>query len=437
MNAVPGKVEAVKPIPAKEYISKEWALLEKERLWPRVWQMACREEEIPTAGDFYTYEIMDESISVVRRADGSIGAFFNVCPHRGRRLTEGCGKMGKFHCRFHGWQFDLNGKPIEVVDRHDWGDTLQDEEITLRSVRVATWGGWVFINMDPKAESFDEFLGPAKPILDPFKFENMRYAWRKQIKLPCNWKIIMEAFNEGYHVQTTHKQLVPLYNDLTYSKAFGKHGMFGATEDGLFGLPSPRLGPVQGDLRKGLHAFNLEIYSTLRALSSAQMVRAGERLVEEVPENASIMEVLTAFTQFHKEETEKAGLPWPDMTVEQIVAGGTDWHIFPNMIFLPTPTGALCYRARPLGDDPDRCIFEVYVMELYGEGAEPKVEVEYADDWRKVDWGLILGQDFENVEEIQKGLKSQGFRGARPNPAQERAMINFHRVLNEYVQGNG
>jgi phenylpropionate dioxygenase-like ring-hydroxylating dioxygenase large terminal subunit len=439
MNAIPGKpeVEAVEPIPAKVYISREWAQAEKERLWPRVWQMACREEEIPSAGDFYTYEIADESITVVRRADNSIGAYFNVCPHRGRRLTEGCGKMGKFHCRFHGWQFDLHGKPIEVVDRQDWGDTLKDEEITLQSVQVASWGGWVFINMDPKAEPFEAFLGPAKPILDPFQFDKMRFVWRKQIKLECNWKVILEAFNEGYHVQTTHKQLVPLYNDLTYSKAYGKHGMFGATADGLFGLPSPRLGPPQGDIRKGLAAFNAEIYSTLRACSTLQMVRAGERLVKELPETATPMEVFTAFNQFHKEEAEKDGLPWPEMTQEEIMAGGTDWHIFPNMVFLPSPTGALCYRSRPRGDDPDHCTFEVYVLERYAEGKEPKVEVEYADSWRDVDWGLILSQDFANVEEIQKGLKSRSFRGARPNPYQEVASINFHRVLQEYVEGQG
>src|SRR5437764_11512556 len=102
--------------------------------------MACREEEIPQPGDFYTYDIADESITVVRRPDGSIGAYFNVCPHRGRRLTEGCGRMGRFHCRFHGWQFDLDGKPADIVDREDWGEKLNDSEITLQAVQVDTWG---------------------------------------------------------------------------------------------------------------------------------------------------------------------------------------------------------------------------------------------------------------------------------------------------------
>ena len=106
-------------VPVDVYISRDWLELEREKLWPKVWQWVCREEEIPNPGDFYTYDILDDSISVIRRQDGSIGAYFNACPHRGRRLTEGCGRQGKFHCKFHGWQFDLQGTPVEIVDRDD------------------------------------------------------------------------------------------------------------------------------------------------------------------------------------------------------------------------------------------------------------------------------------------------------------------------------
>ncbi|MBW8755492.1 MAG: Rieske (2Fe-2S) protein, partial [Sphingomonadales bacterium] len=111
-------------IPVAAYVSADYVRLEKERLWPRVWQMACREEEIPRPGDYYTYDIADESISVVRRQDGAIAAYHNVCPHRGRRLTAGCGRTAKFHCKYHGWQWTLDGKPAEIVDREDWGGSL-------------------------------------------------------------------------------------------------------------------------------------------------------------------------------------------------------------------------------------------------------------------------------------------------------------------------
>lgn len=419
-------------VPSAAYISPDYVRLEKQRLWPRVWQMVCREEEIPNSGDYYTYEIADESVTVLRRKAGALAAYYNVCPHRGRRLTEGCGRMGRFHCKFHGWQWSLDGKPADVVDRQNWGDCLADEEITLQSVKVGSWGGWVFINMDPDSESLEEFLEPARSMLDAFEFEKMRYAWRKCIVMPCNWKVALEAFNEGYHVQTTHRQLLPWFDDLTYSAAKGRHGMFGYAPTALFGLPSPRLGEVTGDIRSGLYMFNQLIWDQLKATTTEEMLAAGKRLME-LPEDADPLTVYTSFAQFHREESAKNNRPWPNVTPEALMAAGTDWHIFPNLVFLHQPTNVLFYRARPNGDDPDSCIFEINVMERFGEGAEPGAEVEVGSDWNSVDWGLILEQDFQNMGEVQKGMKSQGFRGARPNPVQERIISNFHRVLHHYL----
>jgi phenylpropionate dioxygenase-like ring-hydroxylating dioxygenase large terminal subunit len=422
-------------VPADAYISPDFAKAEKQKLWPYVWQWACREEEIPNAGDYVTYEVCDESITVVRKQDGTIAAYHNVCPHRGRKLTSGCGRMGRFHCKFHGWQWDLDGRPVAVVDRQDWGDRMPDEEIMLAPVKVGSWGGWVFVNMDPEAESLDEFLEPAKAVLDPYEFEKMRYKWRKRVRMDCNWKVALEAFNEGYHVQTTHRQLLPNFDDRTYSKVYGKHGMFGAPADALFGLSSPRLGGPEGDLRTGLYEFNREVWETLRATTTPEIMEAGRRL-SGLPENTPIAEIYGAFMRFHREELEKNGIGSPDVTPEQVMAVGIDWHIFPNMVFLPQPTNLLGYRARPDGENPDRCIFEVYVLERFAEGQVPKAEVESADDWRDVDWGLILTQDFQNMSEVQAGMRSRGFKGARTNPVQEKAVSNFHDTLWQYVHAD-
>lgn len=421
-------------VPVAAYVSPDYVALEKQHLWPRVWQMACREEEIPRPGDFYTYDIADESISLVRKPDGSIGAWHNVCPHRGRRLTAGCGKMGKFHCKYHGWQWNLDGKPVEIVDRADWGDALQDADVTLHAVKVACWAGWVFITMDPDAPSLDAFLGEAKTRLEPYEIDRMRYVWRKRISLPCNWKVAQEAFMEGYHVQTTHRQLLPYFNDSTYSEAFGDHAMFGYRPDAIFGLPSPRLGNCQGDMRRGLYEFNREIWDTLKATATEDMLAAAKRLIE-LPDDASVWDVYGAFAQFHREEAARSGRPFPDITGEQLMAGGTDWNIFPNLVFLHQPTNVLFYRARPDGDDPDRCIFEVNALERFAEGQEPQgVEVEVADDWTKVDWGLILAQDFQNMGEVQRGMKSRAISHLRPNPVQEVEIGNFHRVYHRFVR---
>ncbi|MEO5599003.1 MAG: Rieske 2Fe-2S domain-containing protein, partial [Novosphingobium sp.] len=86
------RVRDVIRVSRDNYISREFVQKEKENLWPKVWQVACREEQIPNPGDFIVYDVADESIVVVRDRDGtSVSAFFNVCPHRGRQIMQGCG----------------------------------------------------------------------------------------------------------------------------------------------------------------------------------------------------------------------------------------------------------------------------------------------------------------------------------------------------------
>ena len=85
--------------------------MEVDLLWSRVWQMACRLEEIPEPGDFVEYEICDQSIIVVRQADRSIKAFHNACRHRATQLANGSGRLGggQIVCPFHGWRWNLDG----------------------------------------------------------------------------------------------------------------------------------------------------------------------------------------------------------------------------------------------------------------------------------------------------------------------------------------
>ena len=425
-------------IPAENYISPEFAKREAELLWGRVWQMACREEEIPKVGDFYTYDICDQSVVVVRVAADEIKAYHNVCPHRGRTLTEGCGHAARLFCKYHGWSWSLDGTIAKVVDRHEWPEAMvSDEELNLMPVKVGRWAGWIYINLDPESVSLEDHLAPAKAYLDPFDLGGLRYHWRKSAIMNCNWKVILEAFNEGYHVQTTHSQMLRYFDDWTQSYAHGRHAHFGYWESLPMGSRSPRLtgGAPTEDIRPGIRDYMDDMAVTLNAGSSVQAVHAGRRVEQEVPPGTPPMEVLMKFGQFLYEHAISLGLKWPDISAEQMQAAGIDWHLFPNQIMLMGPTGLLGYRARPLGNDPDKCIFDVYSMQRDPEGQEPKnVDVEWSQDLTDKDfWGLILTQDFANVAEVQKGMKSKGFKGARPNPLQEVAVLNFHQALTEFM----
>jgi phenylpropionate dioxygenase-like ring-hydroxylating dioxygenase large terminal subunit len=194
-------------IPIDAYASREYAEAEGERLWSKVWQSACRLEEVPNVGDYVTYDIGDESIIVVRTAPDRIRAFYNVCQHRGRRLTSGCGHTRQFFCRFHGWRWNIDGENIHITNEEDWGGCLTPENTALAEIKLDTWGGWVWINMDPNCEPLQHYLKPAAELLDPYRLDKMRYRWRQWLYFPCNWKTALEAFNESYHARISHPHL--------------------------------------------------------------------------------------------------------------------------------------------------------------------------------------------------------------------------------------
>ncbi|MDP9141409.1 MAG: Rieske (2Fe-2S) protein, partial [Pseudomonadota bacterium] len=143
-------------IGVEAYTSVEYARAERDRLWRKVWQQVGRIEEIPAVGNYLAYEILEDSVIVVRTAADTIKAYHNVCPHRGRRLVDipqgakqGCGRKTAFTCGFHGWRFNLDGENTHIPHKDDWCGALTGENTHLSEVRVDAWGGWLWINMDP------------------------------------------------------------------------------------------------------------------------------------------------------------------------------------------------------------------------------------------------------------------------------------------------
>jgi len=425
-------------VPKADFIDPAFARQEADHLWPKVWQLACRLEEIPDVGDFVTYEILTDSIIVVRAGPDEVRAFHNVCPHRGNQLTQGCGHARQFVCSFHGWRFALDGQNTKVVDRGDWGDCLKDEDIRLSDVQVGQWGGWVFINMDPGCQHFEDFIEPMASRCNKFEFDKLRFAWYKTTIVPANWKTVIGAFTEFYHVQTTHSQMLVYTNDYSTSRAMGRHGWI--SYDSGTGLPigrSPRLAPKEEpDFRNYVLEYAEQFKNDLDAMQTARAYQATQRLRTELTADATPIEVLTKWGEFTYQAAIDEGSGWPaDLTPEYLAESGFDWHVFPNTVFLhPAIEAVLWYRMRPVLGDPESCIFDVWSLERFAPGKEPPLKRQFFEDWRDGDWPLIYRQDFANIPKIQKGMRSRGFKGARTNPIQERAIVNFHRVLRRFMQ---
>jgi phenylpropionate dioxygenase-like ring-hydroxylating dioxygenase large terminal subunit len=425
-------------IPKADFLDRAFHELEKEHLWPKVWQNACRLEEIPNVGDYTVYDIIDDSVVVVRSGEDEVRAFHNVCPHRGTLLVEGNGNAKQFVCSFHGWRFGVDGRNIKVIDRQDWGGCLSREDTDLTPVQAGVWGGWVWINMDPECQPLDAFLEPMKSMCALFEFEKLRPAWYKSVIVPANWKTALGAFTEFYHVQTTHAQMLTYTQDYSISRAMGRHGWISYA--GGTGLPvgrSQRLPPREiPDFREYLFEYAHQFKHDLQAMQTERAYQATQRLREEVPADAPPEEVLGKWAQFIHEAAVGSGAGWPEgLTPEYIAESGFDWHVFPNTAFLhPAIEAVLWYRFRPYGDDHQRCLFDVWSLERFPPGEEPEVEHQIFEDWRDGDFPLIFRQDFLNIPKVQKGMKSRAFKAGRPSPVQERAVSHFHRTLRRFLQ---
>lgn len=414
-------------MPRARYTSPEFAAAEQDRLWGRVWQVACREEEIPDAGDYCEYVIGDQSVLVVRDAAGRIGAFANTCLHRGTRIAEGAGCFdeGSMRCRYHAWRYDLDGRLIEVVDPDEF-DPIPGNA-GLPRVRVESWGGFVWVTLDAQAPPLLEFLDPLPSLLAPYHLDRMRIRWYWSTILPANWKVVVDAFNEGYHVQGTHPQLLPWTDDVSLEyEPLGIHAHYGRLPNARRELrPSPRLGLTEWDEAKILHAF-------VEGLGGL-FYKDEKELVDEIISTPVEGESLLARYQHGKRGLlERRGVPVDGFTDDQITSA-EDVLFFPNMIGPIYPGSAILFRVRPDGADPDRAIKDTWFLEFPPPGVEAKKpKKRFYPDWTERDWGIITNQDYENMAHVQAGLKTRG-PGLRLNRRQESNVLHMHRMIDRYL----
>lgn len=403
-------------VPIERYTARAWHDVEVETLWRRVWQMACREEEIPEVGDHVLYEIADHSLIVIRSAPGEIRAFHNTCLHRGRALRDGDGHASVLRCPFHGWAWKLDGTLASVPCRWDF-QHVDPAAYRLPEARVGTWGGFVFVNLDPACAPLADHLGDLPRHFEAWPLERRTKEAHVAKVLPCNWKVAQEAFMEAYHVAATHPQLLPGIGDAnsqydvwpTFSRAITANM-----------TPSPHLGwqPTEQEQLDSMLS---------RSLDAEPLVR--------VAEGATARRTLASMSRAQ---------------LAHVVAGAQDlsdaeladsfyYTLFPNL----HPWGAynrITYRFRPWRNDPDRCVMEVMVLAPYG-GEKPKPAPVHwlADD---EDWtcapelgflARVFNQDTANLGRVQAGLRAARHSHVTFATYQETKIRHFHALLDAWT----
>jgi phenylpropionate dioxygenase-like ring-hydroxylating dioxygenase large terminal subunit len=429
-------------VPAGRYYDPAFAALERDRLWPRVWQMACRLEEIPSVGDFVEYTICDQSVLIVRLDDGTVRGYHNACRHRATQLAKGTGTFdgGRIVCPFHGWRWNLEGENTFVYGPHAFDPPqLTADELCLRQVLVDTWAGCVWINLDPDAPPLRQALGPMPRLLDPLGVEDMRVLWWKEVILPANWKMAQEAFLEGYHVPQTHIQLT-----LGHPEQYDPDSLIYSVHP--HGHSSFQLRP-NAQAKKGQQVGVSEIDAIIESshlLSSGleAMTLPREVHVIEGMRHRTIPEGSTFGAELVKalyEYAAGAGIPLPPPDPAALARWGGMFFMFPNYFVLPQYGNALVYRVRPHGDDPETCAFELWSLTIPAAGDQvprPSLAGPYAPDDAD-HWPRIPLQDFSNIGRQQWGIHSQSVDGLRLSHTYEGGIANMHRELDHYLGGGG
>jgi phenylpropionate dioxygenase-like ring-hydroxylating dioxygenase large terminal subunit len=406
-------------VPKERYFDADFYQLEVEQLWPRVWQMACRLEELPEAGDFVEYEILDQSVVVVRTEDMAVRAYQNTCRHRGVRLAVGRGKFESgFVCPFHGWCYGLDGANTHIPRRKTFAEhNVQAGDIDLVPVRCEVWGGCAWINLDDSAPPLRQCMEPAASILDAWKVESLRSEWWYAARLPVNWKLAIEAFVEMYHVVETHPQLaIPgMRYSLRPGAPFDPRAFIEAEIQYLRGMSDGMAGMV--------HANDVRVAESLR-----DMELPADPALAISTWNSALND---AVTRWQRER--RADMP----DVNALDARGwndTFYQCFPHYFVLPMYSSASSYRFRPLG--PEETLMEIWSLTRFPEGEEPEPPTP-PEAWEANDprWPPIPQQDFSNLPRQQKGLHAKGFEYMRLNEQLEGHISNFERTIDGFLAG--
>jgi phenylpropionate dioxygenase-like ring-hydroxylating dioxygenase large terminal subunit len=181
---------------------------EKEirRIFLRSWFPVFPASDLARPRDFLVWDQLRQSVVIVRQDDGSLAAWHNVCQHRGSRIVGKSGHCdgGRFKCPWHGFVYDLTGSVATVPLRESF-DAQEIKGLRAPSVRASEWSGYVWLCFSEDAPPLREYLGAIWDELEYYRMERFQTRFRTRVNLKANWKLVVDAFNETWHVPFTHQ----------------------------------------------------------------------------------------------------------------------------------------------------------------------------------------------------------------------------------------
>jgi Rieske 2Fe-2S family protein len=316
-------------LPGAAYTSPLVLQFEQSALFARQWLCVGREAELPRAGDFRLVSIAGDCVMLLRGQDGMLRAFFNVCRHRGSRLVDQvAGNTGtRLICPYHAWSYDTEGR-LQNAPQMPAGFCKGDHGLV--AVALASWNGFIFVNLDAAAPKFERAL-PDLPDLARYQMQSLDCGRRIEYEVHANWKLVVENYSECYHCPGAHPQLHKLTELIGRSE---RQMEVGSCFNG---------GPMR--LRDGVQTMSTSGASTLPLIPGLN--HADSRYVYY-------------------------------------------YVIYPNLLLSPHPDYVMSHIALPLAPDRTRvsCEFLFTREALQRPGFDPSDIVEFWDLTNRQDWGL-------------------------------------------------
>ena len=412
-------------IAADRYTSPAFFALEKAKMWPKVWQMAARDDELPEPGNLVVYENVGRSYVLVRQPDLSVRAFHNVCLHRGRKLRTDSGSATDLQCPFHGFTWALDGSLKHVPCAWDFAH-LADRDMSLPELRVGHFAGFIFVTENPDALPLDAYLAPLPETFARWRLEECYTGvWVAKV-VRANWKVCAEAFMEAWHSVVTHPQILRFTGDAnTRYSLWGDHANLALTP---FGVLSPHL-DGQG--------LGQDAILDAMGLGSGRTTGAAELTLAE---GQTARHALAAANR--KKYLADLGYATEGTTDSELLDAYT-YNVFPNL----SPWGGfapnIVYRWRPWPDE-NATLMEVRLLSRppNGESRPRACEMHMLGDdetWSSyTGWGnlgSIFDQDMANLPYVQDGLHASPNNRVELGNYQESRIRQFHQTLDKYLSG--
>ena len=419
----PAQDQSSEDVSAERYFSKTWHDQEVEKVWRKCWQLACRVEHIPNVGDHVVYNIVHDSLIVIRTAENEIRAYINSCLHRGTMLRTEAGCVNQLRCPFHGWTWKLDGSLSIIPGQWDFPHVDKDA-MALPEAKVGVWGGFVFVNFDPECEPLESYLENLPEHFEAFNLEDRYVAAHVAKIMPCNWKLAMEAFVEAYHVGVAHPQVLGYYGDTNTQYDVWPNVRHVSRMISVQGVPSPALKGFPPErtieeMRRDVPFFAgkpIEVGDGETARGKLAQ-RAREKISRSVGKDMSALS-----------DTESLDL--------------IEYMLFPNMVPWGGQALPITYRFRPNGDDPESSIMEImFLFSKAPDGSHPEPakmtmlgpNQNWSDAPELGSAAMVADQDTDNLMRIQKGLRASKKAGVTLARYQESRIRHFHETLDAYI----